>query len=481
MRLSSKHENESLIQLSKFDGGLQYNVNIEGLEINELYQADNFEFNPETASLSTVSGATKYTDTGLDINNIWFNYIHNEILIGSEGKLYKVKIADVRPVTLIGSLTGTMPPVFTTFRGNVYIASGGKLQSYDGASLTTITKSPESSIVFVKSGRVIVAKQGSDRLTFSAVGDPTSWEDDPENDSSAKWIDIGYGDDTDITSITTINQDIVIFKNASNTPFGMVFRLINDYPYWEVKEVSRNIHCSNQFSSLQAGNDVFYLGHDGFNSLSTVMEYGSVKQVEAGKKVNVSISATIKNDKARMWHIPSKQQIWVQTNSLDRYVWLYHYNLGAFTKRRFYTGELRGVAVSSDDVYLAIGSKILVLDSAVFKEDTVDIRSTMTTKRFVSINDYLVKRIYLDLYNMRSGTGTIQVGKASLPISVLKVGAEIFGDLEEIYGDTVDIWEAPSTSIIARINYRTKAFEVTIQLANGGVAIRNIGILCAEV
>lgn len=483
MRLASKHDNEKLLQLNRFDGGLQYNVNIEGLADNELYQADNFEFNPITASLSTVCGARKYIATGLDISNIWFDFIHGEILISSNGVLYSTPYLKAKAVKTIGTLSGSNPPVFATFGGCVYVASGGKLQKYDGSTLTTIltAESPDCDIVFVKNGRVIVAKEGSDRLTFSAVGDPTSWVDNPNDDSSSKWIDIGYQDDTDISSITAINQDIIIFKKAKNTPFGMVFRLIGDFPNWEVKEVSRNIHCSNHFTSLQAGNDVFYLGHDGFNSLSTVTEYGAVKQIEAGRKVNVSLVSGISATKSRLWHIPSKQQIWIQPNQSDKYIWLYHYNLGAFTKRRFYTGELRGVAISDETVYIAVGQNILILDDSMHKEDTVDITSVITTKRFVSRYDYLIKRIDVDLYNMSTGSGTIQVGRASLPLGVLSVGADIYEDLVDIFGDNSDIYEAPSTTIMVRTNYRTKTFEITVQLNRGGVAIRNIGILYVEV
>jgi hypothetical protein len=182
-----------------------------------------------------------------------------------------------------------------------------------------------------------------------------------------------------------------------------------------------------------------------------------------------------------MWHIPSKQQIWLKSDN-DKYIWLYHYSVnGAFTKRRLYTGELKGIAIKQETIYCAIGSTIMKVSTDTRQEDTTDIVSTLRTKRFICRNDFLIKRIDLDSYNVATGNGTVEIGNIGIPIGISTVGTDIYGDSEDIYGDTSDIWESPTTTLLLRCNYRTKAFDITVNMSSGGIALRNISIGYAEV
>jgi hypothetical protein len=195
----------------------------------------------------------------------------------------------------------------------------------------------------------------------------------------------------------------------------------------------------------------------------------------------MSVLRNIDPTYCKIWHIPSKQQIWIKSDN-DKYIWLYHYAIsGAFTKRRLYTGELRGMAIKQEIVYCAIGSTVMKISGDTRQEDTTDISSTLRTKRFICRNDFLIKRIDLDSYNVATGTGTVEIGSVGIPIGISTVGTDIYGDNEDIYGDTNDIWESPTTTLILRCNYRTKAFDITVNMTNGGIALRNISIGYAEV
>ena len=100
------------------------------------------------------------------------------------------------------------------------------------------------------------------RLQCSAVGDEEGWTDDSGDDSTSKWIDIGYKEGENeqayITGACALSSDIVIIKND-----GKVYRLAGEYPDWSLKEIARNITCINSqcYTAVQDG--VFIVGREG--------------------------------------------------------------------------------------------------------------------------------------------------------------------------------------------------------------------------
>lgn len=224
-------------------------------------------------------------------------------------------------IVYIGDMTGEETPMTTTWGDppvELLIASGGKLQGWSGGELRTIEDSPECNIVTKAGGRVIVASTLGDRITLSGVGDCDDWTTDGEDWTSlnAIWIDIGYKSGGNITAITSLNKDLMVFKED-----GICYRIVGWYPDWQVVEVGRSITNISRFTVVQESNDVFFLDrHYGIHSIGSVAEYGEMKISKFGKQINFKLAGELGDD-ARLWSVPSRNELWVKP---DRdYKWVY--------------------------------------------------------------------------------------------------------------------------------------------------------------
>ncbi|NCC58253.1 MAG: hypothetical protein EOM17_11570 [Synergistales bacterium] len=112
---------------------------------------------------------------------------------------------------------------------------------------------------------------------------------------------------------------------------GICYRIIGQYPDWQVVEVGRNITNINRFTVVQENNDVFFLDrHFGIHSIGSVAEYGDVKVSKFGKQINLKLANEL-GDGARLWSIPSRAELWIKPN--DGFKWIYVMNIitGAWT------------------------------------------------------------------------------------------------------------------------------------------------------
>ena len=178
--------------------------------------------------------------------------------------------------------------------GEYLIASGGKLQRLRGRKnprLETIAGSPEySRQVFVRSGRVGVVT-GNNTVRFSAIGDCNSWENDPSDDSTAQYVEIGYKDGMQIDAVMPLSRDLIVFKSPENEPDkGIIYRLTGEYPDWAVLEVAHNTGTYSARSAVNVGNDIYFAGVSGVASLSAVTNYGEIQANMPDRKVNAALS-----------------------------------------------------------------------------------------------------------------------------------------------------------------------------------------------
>ena len=316
-------------------------------------------------------------------------------------------------ILLRGTLSGGSIPQATTWGDppvDLLIVSGGKLQCWDGSTLTTVDDSPTCDIVSKGGGRVIVASTLSDRISMSGVGDYTDWQFNGEGWTAmnAIWVDIGYKSGGNITSIATLNKDVVVFKAD-----GVCYRIVGAYPDWSVVEIGRNITNINRFTVVQESNDVFFLDrHFGIHSIGSVAEYGDVKVSKFGKQINLMLSQEI-GDGARLWNVPSRTELWVKPD--DGFKWVYVLNLitGAWTVFSF---PLEPVSVFSlgSTTYLSMKGEaelnpngfVYTMDRSVDADfGTVPIRGELQLRPLVGGGSTLIKKCVFDL----DGTGDVDV------------------------------------------------------------------------
>ncbi|MBR1494252.1 MAG: hypothetical protein IJ601_04305 [Acidaminococcaceae bacterium] len=345
-----------VIEFSDFTGGINSSVAPQMLAENEYLQIKNFEFDKN--KLVTRGGLSEPLSTYEEnIKTIFYDDSTNMLLVVlSDKKVFQDNLTD--PPVLAGTLTGNSAPHFCRFDGKIFIASGGKLQyfDYNEHSLVTIAASKLCDFVFERFGRLVITHTGDDNLYYSAVGDPyeTGWTENTDDDSSSKWLEIGYKDDGDIQKVLPISGDIAIFKTN-----GRIYSLSGEYPNWTVQMVGDHSDTINADGITDLGSTIVFMTASGLKSLEAVQVYGNFGvNTEFARKFNNSLTGgrvyvpVLKN-------IHRKRQLLICPDTSDdegRKQWYcFQYDIGACISFAFtlpitdMVGTTNGVIVASSD------------------------------------------------------------------------------------------------------------------------------------
>ena len=318
--LSNKHgEAVQRLFYPTFDGGLNLAVPPESMSRNELKEAINVEFSHSTGAMTVRGGLVWSGRFDNTVECVVPVHGRRGFLVKPKGKkiLYYFRWNNIWPVD--GTLTGSKKLSIAAWDNDFLIASGGKLQRFSDTgtfpTLETIKTSPKNCRqVFVRSGRVGVVS-GDDTLIFSGLGDCEQWENNPEDESTSQFVEVGYKDGMNINAVVPLSRDLIVFKSPENEPDkGIIWRLTGDFPDWAVLAVAHNTGTFSALSTQAVSNDVFYITVSGVASLSSVTEYGEVKTAWPDRKVSTGLTPRLKSS-AQLWDVPVKQQLWVLPSS----------------------------------------------------------------------------------------------------------------------------------------------------------------------
>jgi hypothetical protein len=386
-RLSTKHANQQTVTYVDFSGGLNLTNEQGSIGERELITAVNVEIDPASGLLKAVCGTRElYANSDITFTDILYDRIGNTILLADkQRRVYK--FADSK-LTQVGTLTGTVQPSCTPWEDGLLIASGGKLQYWHGGSLSTITASPDANGVYVKTGRVFVFK--GDRITFSGVGDETMWTDTSGDDSTSKWVEIGYKDGGQIVGLCNLSTDILVFKDNRRA-----YRLAGDYPGWTINEVGRNIDCRSFASYCAVADNAVILGKHNMQSLTTTQNYGDVRAADLATKVANFIADLPASTKLR--YIPKLNQIWlIGLIGGGKKFLSFDLNCQAFFMREYRSQIVDAVNVG-DEVYVLKKHGLYVLDYKHMQDEGEPLAWKFSARSTVAYRDYLVKNAQVDV------------------------------------------------------------------------------------
>lgn len=325
MQLSAKHANQQSILQSDFTGGLNTSYFDSDIAANELSLCTNMEVDRDTGLLRTCKGLRKLCTVNVDVTNAAYDVLNRTFLLFTED-YHVYATTDFLRINDVGKLTGTEKVITTLWESGVIIASGGKLQYYDGTSLKTLETSPEHCKgAYTRSGRVLTFDDG-DQALYSGVGDATNWKQESNDPSTALFAQIGYKVGGKIIGAINLSADILFIKDN-----GMVFRLQNEYPDWKISELGRNIYCRSTTGFTNIGNNVIILGNNTLQSITTTQDYGDMKPLNIGQKISREINALPSDTKLR--YVPAWNQLWFIGHT--NYVLVMDCNTGGFFERTF--------------------------------------------------------------------------------------------------------------------------------------------------
>ena len=503
MKLSTKHgEQQQTVIRADFTGGLNTSMAVEDVAENQLARVLNMEVDHTNGKLRTVSG----TRDILSMENIFaaiYDLINGVMLIVKDDRqIYLADFDGNIGANSLGKLTGELYPKYFPWEDGVLIASGGKLQYFNGANLLLID-SPQADDVFVRAGRVVVTFGST--IRYSGVGDENFWADDSNVESASKFVEAGYKDGSNFVGVAPLSNNLLVIKANK-----ICYRLVEEYPRWSVGQVATNVECNGRRSYCAVGDDVFVLGADEAHLIQNTY-YGNVKPEDIATFVKSEIHRLPKNAQVR--YVAPLAQVWCLGR--DGFVLIYDALLKAWFERKF-NAEILDVFTAGDEVYLVKRDRISRLDKGTFIDNDEYLSWHFLAQRLVSHHDFLLKRSKVSVTPLNADyyCGEICCGRVTLPLPIPDTALKIFGNRSPIYRNRTKLcrearrkstilpqppdekifWSeqtlpdnrhkifAPSTFVVESRNvFRSKYLDVSGHGHGGGFILHSIVMDIAEV
>jgi hypothetical protein len=357
------------------------------------------------------------------------------IVVDSNKKVYAIikESEDLSSWVEVGKLTGTLYPICANWEDGLLIASGGKLQYYNGSALVTLTSSPATcNSVYVRAARVVVTTENE--VHYSAVGDETDWSEDTGSESSSKFVEAGYKDGGKFVGMAALSQDMLIFKNNRR-----VYRLSGEFPDWSIAEVSRNVECVGRNAFVSIAGTVIVLGQSEVQALQPTSEYGDVKPEGVGTRVTRELAQL--NATTRVRFVPPLAQIWF-IGAAGK-VLVLDTNHNAWFKRQF-NSEIVDVIAVGNTVYVIKPDRISKVQDSTFSDNGAPLAWKFQAKRIESHNEYLLKRTQISIlpYTSDIYSGYIKVGGVIIPLPIPAYSLKIYHNWAKIYKNKTKIFGA---------------------------------------
>lgn len=398
---------------SDFSGGMNTAQPPEQIADNEAELIMNYEY--DYNRLRTRGGTSApLVNVDESIKSFYYDAATEAYLLfgagtdKAKGNIYLAYIGE--PATLVGQLTGNERPVCCKFDGCIYIASGDKLQYFDYEQLFTVESSKLCDNVFERLGRLVTTHRGDDNLYYSATGDAKSkdaWTDVSNDDSSSKWLEVGYKDDGDIITCKPMANDLLVFKTN-----GRIYSVSGEYPAWNVSQVGEKSYAEDIQKSIEiVGDSVAFITRNGIRSVDTVQTYGNFTMNEIGYKFNKSLTANISNPMC--WNAVSKRQLIIRPSSSNKkLLFIYQYNMMAGYELEF-PFDIDDMAETSNGIIILSGNALYRWSFEYNSDNGRPIKTKLVTRRLTTAVAFYTRKYDIQIEGDVNGVVNLTAGKQS--------------------------------------------------------------------
>lgn len=419
MKRSTKHQYRK-VAFALLNGGINVDLPSAQIAENEMQLCENFWYEQDTQRLVGRGGLQLVESLGKGIKSMFYDIETNTTLVFTEDRdCYKVVVGtNSAQLTYLDKVSGDKLPQCVKFKNNLFIASGSMLQFYDfadGSVLQSITTAPHCDKVFYRFGRLAVAMTGSDRITYSSVGDATSdiaWEENTNDDSSAKWLDVGYDDGGDIVEIVPLATDMIIFKSN-----GKAYQLVGDADFttWSVYNVANFTDMTNDFaygvSATNLGQEVAFLSLRGLKTLSATQDYGNISAMDIGSKFNKLLTTNLYEPE--FYHLRRHKVLIIRPTASHDYFVVFDYGINAATVFRF-GFNIDCILETKDDILVGANNSIYRLTIEATQDDNLAIEYVMKPKLILGSDEVLVKAIDTKFDSDHAGEVAVSIDRLSI-------------------------------------------------------------------
>ncbi|MDO4561413.1 MAG: hypothetical protein Q4C86_10740 [bacterium] len=452
------------VSYSAFSGGLNLKQPPENIADNELSQCLNMTFSDTTGRLRTRPGlGTAIHDFGAAITGLQW-YSSGLMITTEDGKLWRY---DMQNVSFAGELNGMWSPSFVEFGGDLFIASGAKLQRYTAeGELAEIPDSHENTAgVYARAGRLFAWRRGGDILYCSAVGDGKRWSapdaGSAATDADPQEIEIGYKMAGAIVNAVPLQRDVIIFKNNA------VFRLTGEYPEWKILELARDESLCGNRSAVESSGGLFYLeSARGLRMLSADDTYFQLSAADALPRMNGWLRQQLDKDRCGLWNLRSRNILLISLGD-DRVVPVY-YGGGMQTLPALMWRFPASVTASAESgtgyIFIASGGKLHFLSENNFFDGGRPIECSFSTRRMADYDSFFIKGVYLNATKVPMSPQKSPLSVKCSEVEIVSVmlsdegGADVYGNLDDVFGNGCDVYagERERTEVRERNVFRTR-------------------------
>ena len=400
------------VKLDDLTGGMNIAKSPEFIKDNEVVRLENMEFDVVGSKLRTRRGlSTPLASFNSPVTHVYNDYEMNDFFVFLKNKeVYRYEFGK-QPV-LIGKINGDAErPSCCKWKGSLLIASGSKLQEYNYQTLKTIDGSPNCDIVFTRASRVVVAKTGSDLLIYSAIGDVNSWNENSNDASARKDVNVGYGDGGDIIAVAELASDVLVFKSN-----GYIYDVQNEPEEWSITLLANNSDVVSRHACDNINSDIVFVSTRGLKSVKSSQVYANFNVMDIGDNINPELKNNV--TKPFISDLRRTKQM-VVSGACGREMFVYHYWTGGYTKWVFpynVTSICENqyhvlIAMNTDDTHGAIYE----FDFKYTTDNGYSIHQLIQSKEMRDTHNLNAYRTYIDIQSEENnGRGYIYINDVQL-------------------------------------------------------------------
>lgn len=483
------------LPLQSLIGGVDYSVPMQDLDPTKLFVATNLYYDINDGKLKTRPGLVRVTDTAIpDLRDVYVETVQGTqyVLVTSTTKLYKLVGSSLVEIGALSNTSGTAVTTVAAFIDNLYIASGAKLQKWDGTTLYTdggawSPGAPDCGIVIAKSARLFVNDVDTkDLIKASGVINDTTFAYPDGITFRAGWRD-GDG----VVAMHPLADDLVIFKGPNKRSIHVLKGI---YPNWDMVEIVRGSGAIATKAINRVGADVLVLDRDGLNSVSGTIEYGDFRADPVGIEVAGPMTAQL-DSTGFIVSWPDQAILLCFPNGVNSVAHVLHYHTvppnpkWRWTRFDFGVPRMRGGAYDSVNKKLYLVSDDGYLYSmqqdpyggTVYTDAGSAFTQSVRTKLFdVPRQQLLLKRFNAHLEPMAAGSGALYAYINDGNVEKQLKTFTIVPDTVDINDVTVDEDEGligmtdPGVPVRSRQTLRANNLQLGIEITSGAAVINRL-------
>jgi hypothetical protein len=249
---------------------------------------------------------------------------------------------------------------------------------------------------------------GTDRITYSATGDGTSWTTDDNDASSSQWVDVGYGDSGDVIAIAPLATDLMLIKSN-----GMIYQLTGDADVssWAIYRIATDSDAVGRQAAMPIGNDVIFVSREGLKTLATTMDYGNISTGTIGEKFNQLV--TTSQYDPQLYHLRRRKILLIRPMQDRTHFIAYNYALGAATTL-FFALPVTDIIETMDKVIVASGTSLYELSDEYLDDSGKPIEYVAQLKDTVSTNKIIVRSVDTDMIASQTADVSVAIDNMNL-------------------------------------------------------------------